>query len=330
MVGYNANSSSDLHSNHYIIASALSGFFSRSVVQPLDVVKVRFQLQVEPLRDSTVGGKYRGLLQAIRLILREEGLSAFWKGHVYAQCQAVSFVTLQFYSYEMLTSAVGHRGMKSSNSGSHFICGSLAGTTATIFTQPLDVLRARFIAQGEPRIYKGFFHAVERIATKEGIQGFYRGLLPSVLLTAPQSGIQFTFYNLVNFLLNSLSAKFQPDQLVSPETLMQPENIGFMQSFVAGGIAGACAKCSVYPLDMTKRRMQVQGFEEARIRFGRLHQSSGLFNCLTTIAKEEGVKALYKGISPSLLKSVLSIGSRFCAYEQICNFIRRYRKSSSV
>lgn len=331
MIGYNTKATSPLQQNDFIVASALSGFLGRAVVQPLDVVKVRFQLQVEPLRDSTVQGKYRSLIQAIQLIFREEGGTAFWKGHVYAQCQAVSFVTLQFYSYEMLTQVLNRYATNlASNpalqSTSHFFCGSVAGCAATVVTQPLDVLRARFIAQGEPRIYRGFLHAINHMVAKEGIQGFYRGLLPSVLLTAPQSGIQFTFYHFVIFVWNAMFStpnRMQKDAITPPSN-----NVGVMQSFVAGGAAGALAKLAVYPLDTTKRRLQVQGFEEARARFGRLHHSRGLLNCLATIGREEGLAALYKGIQPSLLKSMLSVGFRFCTYEQLCNIIRGYRTNT--
>jgi hypothetical protein len=56
------------------IAGALAGAVSRVVVGPLDVVKIRMQVQREPVRAGTVS-KYTGIGQAIRCILREEGIS---------------------------------------------------------------------------------------------------------------------------------------------------------------------------------------------------------------------------------------------------------------
>ena len=35
---------------------------------------------------------------------------------------------------------------------SHMICGSLAGGVSTVVVQPLDVIRTRFVAQGEPKV----------------------------------------------------------------------------------------------------------------------------------------------------------------------------------
>ncbi len=70
----------------------------------------------------------------------------------------LNFALPQFYTYELLTASLGrftagvvHDSMLLNVC--HFLCGSLAGCTATAVTQPLDVLRARFIAQGEPKIY---------------------------------------------------------------------------------------------------------------------------------------------------------------------------------
>lgn len=34
----------------------------------------------------------------------------------------------------------------------HFVCGGLSACAATLAVQPVDVLRTRFAAQGEPRV----------------------------------------------------------------------------------------------------------------------------------------------------------------------------------
>ena len=48
------------------------------VIGPLDVLKVRFQVQLEPIRKATSAGqplsKYTGITQALRLIVKEEGI----------------------------------------------------------------------------------------------------------------------------------------------------------------------------------------------------------------------------------------------------------------
>lgn len=40
----------------------------------------------------------------------------------------------------------------SQTAGVHFVCGGLAACSATVVCQPLDTLRTRFAAQGEPKV----------------------------------------------------------------------------------------------------------------------------------------------------------------------------------
>lgn len=59
------------------VAGGLSGALARVVVGPLDVVKIRFQVQLEPVKagvGSIVKSKYTGLTQALLTIFREEGI----------------------------------------------------------------------------------------------------------------------------------------------------------------------------------------------------------------------------------------------------------------
>lgn len=56
---------------------------------------VWFQLQVEPINRKSLHSKYVSVPQALRVILREEGLFAFWKGHVPAQAMSLVYGVIQ-------------------------------------------------------------------------------------------------------------------------------------------------------------------------------------------------------------------------------------------
>lgn len=44
-------------------------------------------------------------------------------------------------------------------------------------------------------------------------------------------------------------------------------------SLVCGCLAGVCAKTSVYPLDVARKRLQIQGFQHYRIGFGKVRNT---------------------------------------------------------
>ncbi|XP_018584146.2 brain mitochondrial carrier protein 1 isoform X1 [Scleropages formosus] len=67
--------------------------------------------------------------------------------------------------------------------------------------------------------------------------------------------------------------------------------------FIYGGMASIVAEFGTFPIDLTKTRLQVQGQTHcAEVRY------RGMFHALLRIGREEGVRALYSGISPALLR----------------------------
>uniref|UniRef100_A0ABM5FZQ9 Kidney mitochondrial carrier protein 1 isoform X2 n=2 Tax=Pogona vitticeps TaxID=103695 RepID=A0ABM5FZQ9_9SAUR len=70
--------------------------------------------------------------------------------------------------------------------------------------------------------------------------------------------------------------------------------------FVYGGLASVTAECGTFPIDLTKTRLQVQGqkndVKHKEIRY------RGMLHALVKIFREEGLKALYSGIAPAMLR----------------------------
>ena len=104
---------------------------------------------------------------------------------------------------------------------------------------------------------------------------------------------------------------------------------GVSESLLCGSGAGILSKMIIYPLDIIKKRLEIQGFEKARTDFGSVRHYKGLNDCLTTIVKQEGPRGLFKGLSPSLLKAGLAASSNFLVYEQCCYLLRVFYLSSS-
>ncbi|XP_038012810.1 mitochondrial thiamine pyrophosphate carrier isoform X3 [Motacilla alba alba] len=237
-------------------AGSASGLVTRILVSPLDVLKIRFQLQIEQLSSRNPAAKYHGILQAVQRIFREEGLTAFWKGHVPAQFLSVGFGAVQFMTFESLTELMHNvTSFKARDSFVHLVCGGLAACTASVAVHPVDTLRTRFAAQGEPKIYPNLRHAVVTMYQTEGPRTFYRGLTPTLIAIFPYAGLQFFFYNILQ----------QFSKWVIPA---EAKNGASVRNLVCGSCAGVVSKSLTYPLDLVKKRLQVGGFEHARAAFG--------------------------------------------------------------
>lgn len=59
--------------------------------------------------------------------------------------------------------------------------GAVGGGMAMTIAHPLDVLRTRLVAQGEPKTYSGMFNAIVTMRRREGPLAFYKGFFSNIL-----------------------------------------------------------------------------------------------------------------------------------------------------
>ncbi|KAH9492814.1 hypothetical protein Btru_024783 [Bulinus truncatus] len=266
MVGYDPQTKIQLSSTEYAFAGAVSGAITRAVSQPLDVIKIRFQLQVEPIKKSNVS-KYKGIYQAVRCIVKEEGISALWKGHIPAQALSIFYGVAQFSAFEVMTVEIWQYLPEVLTTTyrplTHTVCGGLSGCIASTVVFPLDVIRTRFVAQGEPKTYNSLLSAVISIAKHEKFRGFFKGLSSTIIQIAPQMGFQFGLYSLFTGFWNKAHGIWPT---AAPESL---------EALMCGSASGALAKLLVYPLDVVKKSFHGYYFNTRRIK---QHKPETIFN----------------------------------------------------
>ncbi|XP_017795586.1 PREDICTED: mitochondrial thiamine pyrophosphate carrier-like [Habropoda laboriosa] len=303
------------HNSEHAVAGAVSGFVTRCMCQPLDVVKIRFQLQVEPISKYHVS-KYHSIAQAFYLIIKEEGIFALWKGHVPAQLLSVVYGMSQVNIYDMLITAFNNFSLLNEwKYSTQFVAGSGAGFLATITSFPFDTIRTRLVAQSSNHsIYKGIFHSCSCIIRHESPKVFFYGLLPTLLQIVPHTGLQFAFYGC----FSDIYKKYYNES-----------NISFYNSMISGSAAGLLAKTAVYPLDLSRKRLQIQGFKHGRQGFGSFFECMGLIHCLKLTLKKEGVGGLFKGLIPSQLKATAATALHFTVYEQSLVLLKALRSDIS-
>jgi solute carrier family 25 thiamine pyrophosphate transporter 19 len=277
------------------------------VIAPLDVIKIRLQLQIHSLSDplsyrGLQGPVYKGTLGTLKQILREEGLTGLWKGNIPAELLYLTYGSVQFSTYTSISQLLETIPAPYTlpNSATSFISGAAAGAAATTVTYPLDLLRTRFAAQGNDRVYTSIFASVRSIAQHEGPRGFFRGLGAGVSQIVPYMGLFFASYE-----------SLKPIMATSP----LPLPLGSSDA-VAGIVASVLSKTAVYPLDTTRKRLQVQGPHRERYVHRNIPTYTGVLMTLRHIWKHEGRRGMYRGLTVSLLKAAPASAVTMWTYER--------------
>ncbi|KAI0555180.1 mitochondrial dicarboxylate carrier protein [Xylaria curta] len=295
-----------------VTAGATAGLISRFVIAPLDVVKIRLQLQShslsDPLSHQNLRGSpvYKGTIRTLRHIVKHEGITGLWKGNVPAELMYVSYSAIQFTAYRSMTMLL-HRLFGEQNrlpqAAESFISGAAAGATATATTYPLDLLRTRFAAQGNDRVYTSLRRAVREIHRDEGVSGFFRGLSPGLAQIVPLMGIFFAIYETARQPLGRLDLPWGSGDAT------------------AGVLASIVAKTGVFPLDLVRKRIQVQGPTRSRYVHRNIPEYAGTIRTIRQILKQERVRGLYRGLTVSLMKAAPASAVTMWTYERVLNLL---------
>ncbi|XP_030975480.1 mitochondrial thiamine diphosphate carrier 2-like isoform X1 [Quercus lobata] len=311
-------------------AGAIAGGISRTVTSPLDVIKIRFQVQLEPtsswplLRSNLSGtSKYTGMFQATKDILREEGLPGFWRGNVPALLMVMPYTAIQFtVLHKLKTFASG-----SSKSEDHiqlspylsYVSGAVAGCAATVGSYPFDLLRTILASQGEPKVYPTMRSAFVDIVRARGFRGLYAGLSPTLVEIIPYAGLQFGTYDT----FKRWTLAWNRIRASNSGLNCTEDGITSFQLFLCGLAAGTCAKLVCHPLDVVKKRFQVEGLPRHPRYGARVEHRAykNMFHALRQILQMEGWAGLYKGIIPSTVKAAPAGAVTFVAYEYTSDWI---------
>ena len=91
--------------------------------------------------------------------------------------------------------------------------------------------------------------------------------------------------------------------------------------FIAGVSAGICSVFVNNPIDVVKTNMQ--GMEAEKYK--------GNLDCFKTIARNEGFKGFYKGVTPRMCRVGLDVGLTFTIFNQMNDvIIGLYLKSKGI
>jgi len=288
MVGYDINDKYKLSPKQVACAGCLSSVCTRAFISPMDVIKIRMQLTTS---------NSASIPKTIKTLYYKEGVKAFWKGHVAAQCMGSMYGIIQLPIYEYLTEYTSKNLLKNTHCTAcqSLICGGLAAGITQLIAQPVDTIRVRMVAQigfnsksGSDVYYNSFSDALKKICKSDaGVLDLWKGTIPAVTQIVPYAALTFFLVNLYQSI--------------------------FSNALIYGFLGGSSAKLVTYPLDVLKKRLQVNSTDFKHSAGD--YKYTSMRNCAITMFKNEGIKSFYKGATIAITKSGISSGIIFFTYK---------------
>ena len=133
----------------YLAAGFVADLAASPLYVPTEVLKTRLQLQGRFNNPSFKSGyNYRGTVNAITTIVRQEGLSAMFYGYRATLGRDLPFSALQFAFYEKeRQAAIWLEGTRNLSLPMEVFVGATAGGAAGVLTCPFDVVKTRMQTQ---------------------------------------------------------------------------------------------------------------------------------------------------------------------------------------
>lgn len=301
------------------------------LMTPFDVVKTRLQVQQKVLSSNKCfvfcnglmdhlcpcypnGEKpilhFKGTVDAFVKISQYEGVKSLWSGLSPTLVLALPTTVLYFVAYEQFRLRLKEFNIQQLGGNRDQLpvwipltSGSAARVLAVTCVNPLELIRTKMQSQKLSFLEVGT--AFKIMLREEGILGLWKGLFPTILRDVPFSAIYWTSYENCKRTFGVTDPTF-----------------GF--SFVSGAISGSVAALVTVPFDVVKTHQQIEFGEKVLYSDKPAAKPPGTFETLGKIFKSHGIKGLFAGIVPRLIKVAPACAIMISSFEFGKTFFYQY------
>ncbi|XP_074102545.1 solute carrier family 25 member 35-like isoform X2 [Cotesia typhae] len=274
---------------------------------PIDVIKVRLQMQGELLRQGTYKPLYKSTFHAAYVIASHEGIAGLQSGILSALAfQAVlNGIKVGVYKSARSRGITVDENEQTIVSRTILISG-ISGCFGSVLGSPFYMVKTQMQSQSaEKSITTGYQHqhtsewaAYKSHWQKAGIFGLYRQCFVNTPRIFNSAAIQLTTLSIVGDWLKPIKTFSENPVLLT---------------FCSALVSGTCVAIFMQPFDVISIRLYNQGTDSSGK--GLLYRS--YFDAYYKIFKIEGFIGLYKGVFSTWMRIGPHTVLCFCFYEQL-------------
>ncbi|KAG1737860.1 mitochondrial carrier [Suillus paluster] len=273
-----------------LVAGSVGGAAQVLVGQPLDTVKTRAQIAPK--------GMFKGPMDVLAQTVRKEGFFALYKGMASPLLGIAGVNSLLFASYvysKRIVSPFPQLSLKEIA-----LAGAMAGAANAILASPVEMFKVRM--QGQ---YGAATDKKLRDVAKEMWRdwGFRKGVMRGYWVTVAREIPAYAgFYTGFEFSKRKFQSKYG-------------DKVPLWALLASGATGGIAYWLSCYPLDVIKSRIQLRQTPPT----GKPWQYMN--NEIRMVVAESGISGLFRGLSPSLIRTIPAAASTFAAFELAREFL---------
>ncbi len=299
----------------YFAAGGIASITSRTLTAPLDRLKIYLIAQTSS-RNTFRLSNPSSLLNAVSPIKdacvslwKAGGLYSLWAGNGLNIIKMLPEGAIKFGTYEaskrFFAKLQGVSDPTQISGWAQFASGGLGGIAAQFAAYPIDTLRFRMQCE----LVKGGVHGKQLISQTAwkmwktgGLRPYYRGVVWGLVGQFPYSAIDLTTFEYTKqWFIRRNEARSLKGKDARP---------GAVATAAIGGFSGALGASVVWPLNMLRTRLQTQGTV--------VHPQTytGIVDVTRKTIQNEGVRGLFRGISPNLIKVIPAVSITYVVYDQ--------------
>lgn len=256
---------------------------------------------------------FKASLDVSKRIARKEGFGSLWSGLAPALVMSVPGTMIYYTAYDRLKAQLGYDHPDPSKLYIPALAGTISRVAAVTVVSPIELLRTKM--QSARLSYTQTYQCIRASIHLYGPSVLFRGLAPSLLRDVPFSAIYWVSYE-------GIKAEYAHKHLHQTP----PHAI----TFLAGALSGTVAALITCPFDVVKTHRQIELGEERPLKSvsrkaTNLHTTTARTSTLSLINllyHTKGVKALFAGIVPRLVKVAPACAIMITSYEMGKNYFR--------